>query len=286
MNRVLEKIKVKFVGPDGTTRFARVLGRPIKHLNILRAVNSMATENNKLQNDMNRVNKNNYEIISNISHELKTPLAIIKEALLILSEGSLGGVSEEQKKFLDISTQNVERLNRLINGFLDSARRENSNSSMNRKLFSITAVTKTIMDSLDIIAREKGIVLEGIIPDKKIEIWGDPDKLNQVISNLVDNAIKYNRPAGKVRVSLEEADGMVNISVRDTGVGIPKDDLDKVFDKFYRVERSDTAGISGTGLGLSIVKDIVDMHKGVISVESEIDNGSKFMVALPKSLRR
>ncbi|MFA5084944.1 MAG: HAMP domain-containing sensor histidine kinase, partial [Candidatus Omnitrophota bacterium] len=81
-------------------------------------------------------------------------------------------------------------------------------------------------------------------------------------------------------------DGMVNISVRDTGVGIPKDDLDKVFDKFYRVERSDTAGISGTGLGLSIVKDIVDMHKGVISVESEIDNGSKFMVALPKSLRR
>ena len=232
------------------------------------------------------MNKNIYDMVSNVSHELKTPLAIIKEALLLLSDGSLGAVSEKQKKLLDLSTRNVERLNRLINEFLDSARQENSKSSMKRSLFSITDVAKTIIDSLDIIAREKGIVLEGVIPDKKIEIWGDPDKLNQVISNLVDNAIKYNRPTGLVQVSLEEADDSINISVRDTGIGIPKDDLGKVFDRFYRAERLDTAGISGTGLGLSIVKDIVKMHNGVISVESEINSGSKFTVALPKNLRK
>jgi signal transduction histidine kinase len=107
-----------------------------------------------------------------------------------------------------------------------------------------------------------------------------------VISNLVDNAIKYNRPAGKVRVSMEETNDLVNISVKDTGMGIPKDDISKVFDRFYRVERNSATGVSGTGLGLSIVKDIVNMHKGAISVESEINDGSKFTVALPKNLRK
>ena len=255
-------------------------------LNTIVEISVIALENARLQDEIKRVSKNNYEMVSNASHELKTPLATIKEALLLLSEGSLGAVNEKQKKFLDLSNQNVERLNRLINEFLDSTNLENSKSSMKRSLFSITDAAKAVIDSLNIIAREKGIVLEGAIPDKKIEMWGDPDKLNQMISNLVDNAIKYNRPAGLVQVSLEEADDSISISVRDTGMGIPKDDLDKIFDRFYRVERNDTAGISGTGLGLSIVKDIVNMHKGAISVESEINSGSKFTVALPKSLRK
>ncbi len=286
MGRILENIKVRLVGRPGTTRFARVLGGPVKRFYELRAAHSIAMENDRLQDEIKRVSKNSYDMVSDVSHELKTPLATIKEALLLLSEGSSGAVSEKQKKLLDISTQNVERLNRLINEFLDSARQEDSKSHMNRSLFSITDTAKTIIDSLNMIARNKGIVLEGAIPDKKIEIWGDPDKLNQVISNLVDNAIKYNRPAGRVQVSLEEADDAVNISVRDTGMGIPKDDLNKVFDRFYRVERNGAAGVPGTGLGLSIVKDIVNMHKGAISVESEINSGSKFTVALPKNLRK
>ena len=258
-------------------------------LDLLSAIADMSAislENVRLQGEMKRVSKNNYEMVSNVSHELKTPLATIKEALLLLSEGSLGPLSEKQKKMLCLSNQNVERLNRLINEFLDSAKLENSGSSMKRNLFSITDAAKTVIDSMNIIAREKGIVLKAAIPDKKIEIWGDPDKLNQVISNLVDNAIKYNRPAGLVQISLEETDDSVVVSVRDTGMGIPKDDLNKVFDRFYRVERNDTADISGIGLGLSIVKDIVNMHRGAISVESEINNGSKFTVALPKNLRK
>jgi len=274
VNRIMEKMKLGIVG------------EPIKRFYRLRIARSLAAENERLKSEIKRISQSSYDMVTNVSHELKSPLAVIKEALLLLSEGSLGPVSEKQKKFLDISNQNVERLNRLINEFLDSARRENSGSSMKRSFFSITDATKTIMDSLDMIAKEKGIVLEGVIPDKKIEIWGDPEKLNQVISNLVDNAIKYNKLSGKVQVSLEEADDSILISVKDTGMGIPKGDLEKVFDRFYRVEGNDTTGISGTGLGLSIVKDIIDMHKGSISVESEINNGSKFTVALPKSLRK
>jgi signal transduction histidine kinase len=255
-------------------------------LDSIAQISVIALENVRLQGDIKRAGKNNYDMVSNVSHELKSPLAIIKEALLLLSEGSLGEINEKQKKFLSLSNQNVERLNRLINEFLEAARLENSKSSMKRSLFSITDATRMIMDSLDVVAKDKGIALEGAIPDKRIDIWGDPDKLNQVISNLVDNAIKYNRPSGKVQISLEESADTVNISVKDTGMGIPKDDINKVFDRFFRVERSDTAGISGTGLGLSIVKDIVNMHKGAISVESEINNGTKFTVALPKSLRK
>jgi signal transduction histidine kinase len=284
VNRILEKMKVRLIGRPGA--MLSVLIRPVKRFYKLRAAHSAAVENDQLQGEMGRVDKNSYNMISDVSHELKTPLAVIKEALLLLSEGSLGAVNEKQKKFLDLSTQNVERLNRLIDEFLDSARQANSSSSTKRILFDITDVVKAIMDSLNMIAKNRGIVMEGVIPDKKIEIWGDPDKLNQVISNLVDNAIKYSRPAGLVRVSLEEGEDSVRISVRDTGMGIPKDDLDKVFERFYRVEGSDTAGISGTGLGLSIAKDIVNMHKGAISVESEINSGSKFTVALPKSLRK
>lgn len=274
MNRILEKMKAGFIG------------RPIRRLYKMRNAYSVAMENDRLQNEIKRVNKNSYDMVSNVSHELKTPLATIKEALLLLSEGSLGVVNEKQKKFLELSAQNADRLNRLINEFLDSARQENSKPSMRRSLFNITETAKAIIDSLNVIAREKGIVLEGIIPDKRIEIWGDPDKLNEVISNLVENAIKYNRSAGTVRISLEEKDDFVNISVKDTGVGIPKDDLNKVFDRFYRVERSDAAAVPGTGLGLAIVKDIVNMHKGEIKVESELNNGSKFTVALPKNLRK
>lgn len=282
MNRVLGKIRARLIGGSGAIS---MLSWPVKRFYKLRAAYSIAMENDRLLDEIKRISKNSYDMVSNVSHEFKTPLAVIKEALLLFSDGSLGAVSEKQKKFLDLSTRNVERLDHLINEFLDSAKLENSGSSMKRSLFSITDAVKTIVDSLNIIAREKGIVLEGVIPDKKIEIWGDPDKLNQVISNLVNNAIKYNRPAGLVQISLEEADDSISISVGDTGIGIPKDDLGKIFDRFYRVERSDTTGISGTGLGLSIVKDIIDMHKGAISVESEINNGSKFTVALPKSLR-
>lgn len=260
-----------------------------KDLEILKTISDIsviALENIRLRDESVRANKNNYEMIADLSHELKSPLAIIKEAILLLSEGLLGAISEKQKRLLDISAQNVERLNRLANKFLDSAKSENSNPSMNRTLFNIADTAKTILDSLNIIAGAKGIMLEGAIPDKKIEIWGDPDKLNQVISNLVENAIKYNRPAGLIKVSLEDRDDSVAISVKDTGMGIPKDDLDKVFDRFYRVVRKDASEVSGTGLGLSVVKDIVDMHKGAISVESEINGGSKFTVALPKSLRK
>ncbi len=238
-----------------------------------------------LEGQLARSNKDSRELISNVTHDLKTPLATIKEALLLILEGISGQINEKQKKYLDISIQNLERMAHMIDEILLSDKILRDRHGIKRNLFNLTDTAKNILDSLGIIAKDKGIVLEGVIPDKKIEIWGDPDKLNEVISNLVDNAIKYNKPSGHVEVSLEEDEKSVTISVRDTGIGISKEDIGRIFDRYYRSSSTEKRGISGTGLGLSIVKDIVNMHKGNISVESEQDKGTKFTVTLPKDLR-
>lgn len=255
-------------------------------LNTIANIAAIAIENIRLQEDLKRINETSYELVSNVSHELKTPLTIIKEAVSLMLEGHSGDITEKQKKYLELSRQNVDRLNRLINAYTESAKAVQGKLLLHRSLFDITGTLKNVMDSLDILAKEKGIVLKGAIPDKKVEIWGDPDKLNQVISNLVDNAIKYNKQQGKVELALDDKDTSVVISVTDTGIGIPHGEINKIFDRFYRAESAFKEGINGTGLGLSIVRDIVDMHKGEVLVESEPDKGTKFTVVLPKSLRK
>lgn len=247
---------------------------------------AIVIENIKLQEDLKRINDTSYELMSNVSHEMKTPLAIIKEAVSLMLEGHNGGINEKQKKYLELSKQHIERLNRLINEYMESAKAMQGKLLLRRSLFDITGTIRNVVDSLNMLANEKGVELKGIIPDKKVEIWGDPDKLNEVISNLVDNAIKYNKQQGSVELKLDEKDSMIAISVSDTGMGIPHEEINKIFDRFYRAESSFREGIHGTGLGLSIAKDIVSLHKGKILVESEPDKGTKFTVVLPKSLRK
>lgn len=222
------------------------------------------------------------ELVSNIAHDIKSPLATVKEALSLMLEGASGEVSEKQEKYLGICVDNVERVLRMVDGMLLSDKIARNSKRMR---FSITDTAKSILDSLDMLAKKKSVVLNGSVPAKKIEIWGDPDKLNEVMSNLVENAIKYNRPEGRVDVSLEEDESNVIISVRDTGIGIPPADIGKIYERYYRGAGAQNGDIPGTGLGLAIVKDIVNMHKGNISVESESDKGTKFTVTLPKDLR-
>lgn len=253
-------------------------------LNAIANFAAMAIEVMRLEGQIAKNNKDTSELISNVSHDLKTPLATIKEALLLILEGVTGQINEKQKRYLGISAENVRRMARIIDNILSSDKII-QDRHIKRNLFNVSETVKSIIDSLGIVAKKGGIILEGSIPDKKIEMWGDPDKLNEVISNLVENAIKYNKPEGRVDLLLKEDEKSVTISVRDTGMGISKDDINRVFDRYYRVDDAEKSGVSGTGLGLSIVKDIVNMHKGNISVESERDKGTKFTVKLPKDLR-
>jgi len=123
------------------------------------------------------------------------------------------------------------------------------------------------------------------LPKEKVEIWGDEDKLYEVISNFIDNAIKYNKPKGKIELKMESLGNEVKVRIADTGIGIPESELDKVFDRFQRITTFFGGKIKGTGLGLSIVKDIVDMHGGNIEVDSKVNKGTAFTVTLPKNLR-
>ena len=250
-------------------------------LELLKTISDLAAitiELIRMEEQTAKNQKNNHELISNVTHDLKTPLATIKEALLLMLEGSSGAINAKQKRYLEISMQNVERMARIIDEIMLSQKPK-------RNLFNVAEAARDTLGSLEVLAKKQGIVLEGSIPDRKIEIWGYPEKFNEIMSNLVENAIKYNKPEGRVNFSLEDDEKSVTISVRDTGPGIPKDDIGMIFDRYYRISRDASRGIPGTGLGLSIVKDIVNMHKGNISVESENSEGTKFTVTLPKDLR-
>ena len=257
-------------------------------LDLLKTISDLAVitiEVMRLEEQAVKNDKEYHEFISNVTHDLKTPLATINEALLLTLEGAGGALTEKQHNYVDISKQNVDRMVRMIDDIMMSDKALRERHGARRNLFDVAETARTILNSLDILAKKKGIVLKSVIPEKKIRIWGDPDKMNEVISNLVENAIKYNRPSGSVDVALEEGVKSVTISVRDTGMGIPKDDIGMIFDRYYRLSRDVSKDIPGTGLGLSIVKDIINMHKGDISVESEQDKGTKFTVTLPKDLR-
>jgi len=257
-------------------------------LNLLKTVSDLSAvsiEVMRLEERADKSDKEHRELISDMTHDLKTPLATIKEALLLMFEGAGGALSEKHRKYVGISMQNVDRMVRMIDEMMLSNKAPGAKRGAKRNLFDVAGTARAILNSLDILAKKHSIVLKRVIPDKEIRIWGDPDKMNEVISNLVENAIKYNKPQGSVDVALEEDAKSVTISVRDTGMGIPKDDIGMVFDRYYRLNRDASGDIPGSGLGLAIVKEIIDMHKGNISVESEQDRGTKFTVTLPKDLR-
>lgn len=239
-----------------------------------------------LQEDVKKLDELRLDFIANVSHELKTPLTALKESVGIMLDEIAGKVTDKQKKVLELAEKNINRLNRLIDNLLDFSKLEAERKAMKRSLFNVAGMINSAIETLRPLAAQKRIKLTNHrLPSEKIEIWGDEDRLSQVVTNLIGNAIKYNLPEGKIEVSLINLDSSIKLCVADTGIGIPEEDFDKIFDRFKRVEEIVKGKIEGAGLGLAIAKDIVDMHGGDITVESKIDIGSKFTVNLPKNLR-
>jgi len=224
--------------------------------------------------------------ISDLSHELQSPLASIKEAVNLIWGEIAGSVNDDQKKFLEIAKHNIDRLSRLIDEMLTLAKADTKAELMNRQLLDVAALTEELIVSFGPVAQRNNITLVNTLPGTRVEVWADPDKIAQVITNLVDNAIKYNRPSGRVEIGLEEKNGFIAIWVRDTGVGIPTEELSKIFDRFYRIEQSAKGKAAGSGIGLSIAKKILAIHGGKLLVESEPGIGTMFTIMLPKDLRK
>ncbi|MBI4778267.1 CHASE2 domain-containing protein [Candidatus Desantisbacteria bacterium] len=225
------------------------------------------------------------DLMSMVAHEFRTPLTSVKGYTSMLLDGDAGTINEKQRKFLDMVNENTDRLINLIENFLDVAKIESGKIGMKMEEFNLNEILIAVSQTFIPIAKKKDIHLHINIPEESLLLKGDKTRLRQVLDNLVNNAVKYTPEQGEVILDAEIEAGNIRVSVKDTGMGISKEDQKKVFDKFFRTKTARRTEISGTGLGLSIVKSIVEKHGGSIRLESEVGNGSVFTVILPQSFR-
>jgi signal transduction histidine kinase/CheY-like chemotaxis protein len=224
------------------------------------------------------------QFLAHVSHELRTPLTSIQGfADNMLAE--LGGpLTEKQKRNLERITSNTGRLHRMIANLLDQAQIEAGRIQLSPRDVQLQQLAQDVIEHMSPVAKAKQQTLQLLSSEPQPTVWGDPDKLRQVVTNLVDNAIKYSPPQGQIRIAVTQIEGgLAKLSVTDSGHGIPRELLPKVFEAFYRVESDRKRDVKGFGLGLTIVKTLVELHGGQVSIESELGKGTSFHVTLPLS---
>lgn len=220
--------------------------------------------------------------VSNVSHELRTPLTSVKSYLEALDEGAL--TEPVAPDFIKVSLDETNRMMRMVTDLLHLSRIDNESSHLDVELINFTAFITFILNRFDKMRsqdEEKKYELVRDYPINSVWIEIDTDKMTQVIDNILNNAIKYSPDGGKITVSMKTTDDQMILSISDQGLGIPKQDLPKIFDRFYRVDRARSRAQGGTGLGLAIAKEIIKQHKGFIWAKSEYGKGSTFTIVLP-----
>ncbi|TBR14946.1 hypothetical protein EPO66_06390 [bacterium] len=245
-----------------------------KHLGLVLVLHDVTKER--------EVDRMKDDFVSMVSHELRTPLAAIKGATDNLLEGIAGELNQIGKDSLLISKRNIDRLSRLISDLLDISRIEAGKIQLNKQVIDIRSIVLDTAALFKTMTAAKNIELDVKLADNIPELDIDSDKVIQVITNLLGNAVKFTPKGGNINLEVSLKDNFVQIDVLDNGIGIPQQDLNRVFDKFYQVTRSDVKDRpKGTGLGLPISKGIVERHGGKIWAESEMGKGSKFSFTLP-----
>jgi two-component system phosphate regulon sensor histidine kinase PhoR len=219
------------------------------------------------------------DFIANVSHELKTPLAAMKLSLETLEEECKDNPSAG--KFLKKAMERVKYMNQLIEDLITLSMLESVNFQMRPVEIKLLPFTKRIVSDLSEFAEKKGVTINLDIPEDAV-LFVDEKMFHAILKNLIDNAIKYNKENGRVNISYRELRNEVEISVCDTGIGIPRSHIPFIFERFYRVDRSRSRKLGGTGLGLSIVKLAVEKLNGKVEVESEEGEGTCFRIYLPK----
>ena len=220
--------------------------------------------------------------VSNVSHELRTPLTSVKSYLEALDEGAL--YDPVAPDFIKVSLDETNRMMRMVTDLLHLSRIDNATTKLDIELINFTAFITFILNRFDKMRNqdeEKKYELVRDYPITSVWIEIDTDKMTQVIDNILNNAIKYSPDGGKITVSMKTTDDQMILSISDQGLGIPKQDLPRIFDRFYRVDRARSRAQGGTGLGLAIAKEIIKQHNGFIWAKSEYGKGSTFTIVLP-----
>ena len=240
--------------------------------------------------ELARLNKIKDEFISIVSHELRTPLTIIKGYLSILIDDKSNALSDSEQECINEAYRSSEQLINLVNDILDLSRIQLGREKINVKDFDFTNLCKKIVQDFQLIAEPKNIAIQ-VHSVGQIQAKNDANKIERVLINLIGNAIKHTPTGGKINVYVQEKESdtkgipcnLIVVKIKDTGPGIPIDNLDKIFDKFYQAKESSLGALEGVGLGLNIVKNIVEYLGGKVSVESKEGHGSTFSFAIPSN---
>ena len=238
------------------------------------------TERKKADRKLKETMEMKSQFVSTVSHELRTPLSCIKESVVLVLDEVVGKLNDEQKKFLNITKRNIDRLAGLVNDVLDFQKFDAGKMKCNIQENDIAEIIKEVHETMAFPVKNKNIDFSYKLDDNLPKIKCDHDKITQVLTNLIGNAVKFTPENGRISIHARLQDDDLAISIKDTGLGIPKESLSKIFEQFYRVQRPGKE-IKGTGLGLAIVNKIIMLHGGRIEVESEPGKGSTFTVFLP-----
>lgn len=247
------------------------------------SINNLARKATNDIDEMKRLERVRSEFIGNVSHELRTPIFSVQGYLETLLDGAMDD-PEVARQFLDKALANALRLNVLLTDLIEISKIESGQLRFSFRYFDISALIREITMVMEIRGEQRGIKLVVAIPDKEVlSVYGDKERLTQVLTNLIDNAVKYNRENGMVTVSASQGDEIVKVTIADTGVGIPQTDVGRIFERFYRVDKDRSRAVGGTGLGLSIVKHILEAHNTHATVSSEQGVGTEISFSLKSS---
>lgn len=233
------------------------------------------TKNQKLEN-MRK------EFVANVSHELKTPLTTIKSYTETLLDGAIDN-KELACTFLEVVDTETERMARLVRDLLQLSNVDFQQSKWNKKVVDLKDIIRKTVLKLEVSAKNKDQNIYSKLTDESTIIFADEDRMEQVISNVLSNSIKYTSNGGKVNINVDRVEDRIILEINDNGIGIPKEDIPRIFERFYRVDKARARELGGTGLGLSIVKQIIEVHKGTIEIFSEEGRGSMVIINLPIS---
>lgn len=239
-------------------------------------------ELSKKNEELHKLDQLKTDFVATVSHELRTPLTIIREGVSLIQDGILGATTADQNEILGDVIQNIDRLANIINDLLDISKLEAGNIKLNKLDIEVKPFIDRMIAAFQVKIKSSEITLEFEYQGQDFHMYGDPGRLIQVLTNLIGNASKFTPKGGKITVRAFPEDNYIRIEIKDTGCGIAQEDLPKVFGKFQQFGRTDGPGEKGTGLGLAISKRIVEMHEGIIGVDSILDQGTTFYFLIPK----
>lgn len=227
-----------------------------------------------------KIEQERREFVSNVSHELRTPLTTLRSYLEALTDGAWKD-PDIAPKFLEVTQNETERMIRMVNSLLQLSRMDSKEYMLNRENVNFTSFFHDIIDRFEMNVKDEKIIFNREIPNQSFNVWIDKDRLTQVLDNLISNAVKYSPDGGKITLKIQKQIRQIVVSVKDEGIGIEYDKLDKIFDRFYRADKARTRQLGGTGLGLAITRELVEAHYGKIWATSKESKGTTIFFTLP-----